>query len=93
MDDRARLNRRDVQRRFDRAAATFDEADFVHTVTRDGIFAGLEPVVLDASTVRALGAATGGATASLRKRFGRAQIVSGDLSRQMLRRCAGKRNG
>lgn len=91
MDDKARLNRRDVQRRFDRAAASFDTADFVHAVTRQGIITRLEPLLLDARTVLDLGAATGGANAMLRQRFRRAQIVSVDLSHGMLRRCARKR--
>ncbi|MBT8087355.1 MAG: methyltransferase domain-containing protein [Gammaproteobacteria bacterium] len=91
MDDRTRLNRRDVQRRFDQAAATFDKADFVHAVTREGIIARLAPLLLDARAVLDLGAATGGATAPLRKRFRRATIVSVDLSHSMLRRCASKR--
>jgi malonyl-CoA O-methyltransferase len=91
MDDKARLNRRDVQRQFDRAAATFDTADFVHAVTRQGILARLEPVRLGASVILDLGAATGGATAALKKQYGRAHIISVDLSHRMLRRCAKKR--
>jgi malonyl-CoA O-methyltransferase len=91
MNDRARLNRRDVQRRFDRAAATFDDVDFVHAVTRQGIFDRLEPLVLEATTILDLGAATGSASPALSKRFGRARIVSCDLSHRMLQRCAGKR--
>ena len=39
MSDPAELNRRDVRRRFDRAAAGFDDADFVHRKTRDGLLA------------------------------------------------------
>lgn len=91
MDDKARLNRRDVQRHFDRAAATFDTADFVHALTRQGILARLQPVLLDTSIILDLGAATGGATAALKKQYGRARIVSVDLSQQMLRCCAKKR--
>ncbi|MBT8091915.1 MAG: methyltransferase domain-containing protein, partial [Gammaproteobacteria bacterium] len=75
----------------DRAAATFDAADFVHAVTRQGIFARLEPLLLDAATVLDLGAATGNATALLKRRFRGAQVVSVDLSHSMLRRCASKR--
>lgn len=91
MDDKGRLNRRDVQRRFDRAAATFDEADFVHAVTRRGILARLEPVRLDVSTILDLGAATGGAMPALRKQYRRARVISVDLSHRMLQRCAGRR--
>ncbi len=60
-------------------------------MTRKGILARLEPLLLDARVVLDLGAATGGATAALRRRFRRARIVSVDLSHGMLRRCAGKR--
>jgi malonyl-CoA O-methyltransferase len=91
MDDNARLNRRDVQRRFDRAAAAFDEADFVHAVTRQGILTRLEPVRLDASRILDLGAATGAAAIPLRHQYGRAHVVSFDLSQRMLQRCASKR--
>ena len=85
MDDPFLLNSRDVRRRFDRAADTFGAADFVHGVTRDGLLTRLQPLRIDAKAVLDLGAATGSATALLRKRFGGAHIVSLDLSRNMLR--------
>ena len=85
MDDPFLLDSRDVRRRFDRAADTFGAADFVHGVTRDGLLTRLQPLRIDAKAVLDLGAATGSATALLRKRFGGAHIVSLDLSRNMLR--------
>ena len=85
MDDPFLLVSRDIRRRFDRAADTFGAADFVHSVTRDGLLTRLQPLRIDAKTVLDLGAATGSATALLRKRFGGAHIVSLDLSRNMLR--------
>ncbi len=81
----------DVRRRFDRAAQGFDDADFVHTVTRDGLFARLEPVVIDAGVVVDLGSATGSATRTLAKRFRGAKVVAVDLSLPMLERCRAKR--
>jgi len=84
------LNTRDIRRRFDRAARGFDNADFVHGVTRDGLFARLEPVVIDARVVVDLGCATGSATARLAKRFRGAKIIAVDLSQQMLERCRAK---
>lgn len=84
------LNTHDVRRRFDRAAAGFDDADFVHGVTRDGLFARLEPVVIDAKVVVDLGCATGAATAKLAKRFRGAKILAVDLSHQMLEQCRAK---
>lgn len=85
MNDKPTLNLRDVRRRFDSAATSFDSADFVHTVTRDGLFSRLEPLVLDVKCILDLGSATSGANAQLRERFGRAHVVSLDISRNMLR--------
>lgn len=85
------LNRRDVQRRFDRAAQSFDSVDFVHAVTREGMFARLEPLVIDTRAILDLGSATGSANPALKKRFGRSHIVSLDLSHSMLRQSKGKR--
>lgn len=76
---------RDVRRRFDRAASNFDSVDFVHAVTRDGLFARLEPLVLDAKKILDLGSATGAASQQLRQRYGRPHIVSLDISGSMLR--------
>lgn len=90
-DDNPTPNARDVRRRFDRAAASFDDADFVHSVTRAGLFARLEPVVVDAQTVVDLGCATGAATRPLARRFRRAHIVSVDAAGAMLARARRKR--
>ncbi len=84
------LNIADVRRRFDRAAKGFDDADFVHTVTRDGLFARLAPVVIDAGVVVDLGCATGSATRTLARRFRGARVVAVDLSLPMLKRCRSK---
>lgn len=82
---------RDIQRRFDRAAASFDDADFVHAVTRDGLLARLEPLILEAHRILDLGSATGSTGRLLRKRFRRAHIVSLDASHRMaVRALAGK---
>ncbi len=90
MSDAAKLDARNVRRRFDRAAATFDAADFVHAVTRDGLMTRLQPLVVDAALVLDLGAATGAANPLLRKRFKGANVVSLDLSEAMLRKNIGK---
>ena len=86
------LNLRDVRRRFDNAATSFDSADFVHAVTREGLFTRLEPLVLEADSILDLGSATSSATRQLRKRFGRAHIVSLDISQSMLRQGMRKRS-
>ena len=84
------LNTVDVRRHFDRAAHGFDNADFVHSVTRDGLFMRLQPVVIDAQVVVDLGCATGSATRRLAKRFRGAKIIAVDLSRRMLEACRAK---
>lgn len=85
MSEQPTLRLRDVRRQFDRAAGSFDSVDFVHAVTRDGLFARLEPLVVQSRAVLDLGCATGSAHSILRKRFRRAHIVSLDLSHAMLR--------
>jgi malonyl-CoA O-methyltransferase len=85
------LNRQHIRRRFERAAATFDESDFVHAVTRDGLLARLEPLLVEAETVIDLGAATGTATRALEKRFKGARVVSIDIAHSMLKRAREKR--
>lgn len=75
----------DVRRRFDAAAARFADHDFVHAATREGLFARLEPMLVDrASLVVDLGCAAGAATRPLAKRFRGARILSVDLSHPML---------
>ncbi len=91
-DDIAKLNVRDVRRRFDRAADSFDDADFVHRVARDNLLARLEPMTIDARTVIDLGSATGTGSHLLARRFRRARIVAVDLSRNMLIRCRAKKS-
>lgn len=74
------LRDRDVRRRFDRAAGSFDAADFVHGVTRDGLLDRLRPMTAGAALVVDLGAATGSAIPLLQKRFRRARVVAVDSS-------------
>ena len=74
-DDNSTLRSADVQRRFDRAAESFDDADFVHGVTRDGLFSRIAPMSVDARVVIDLGAATGAAGRRLEKHFRGARVV------------------
>ena len=82
------MTARDVQRRFDRAAETFDSADFVHAETRQGLLARLEPITIEAGTIVDLGSATGASARALRQRFRRAAVVAIDISLPMLERSA-----
>ncbi len=92
MNERLTWKQRDLRRRFDRAATTFDEADFVHAVTRKGLFARLSPLIVDARCILDLGSATGSASPQLRKRYAGARIVSLDTSRSMLLEARRKRS-
>ncbi len=83
---------REIQRRFDRAAEHFDDADFVHAVTRKGLLARLEPLIIDARRILDLGSATGSTGRLLGKRFRRAHVVSLDASRRMAARALAGRS-
>jgi malonyl-CoA O-methyltransferase len=85
------LNSKHIRRRFERAALSFDDADFVHATTRDGLLARLEPLLVDAKTVVDLGAATGAASRRLSKRFKGAHVISIDIAHGMLRRARSKK--
>ena len=86
------LNRRDIQRRFDRAAAGFDDVDFVHAVTREGLLERLQPMRLEAKTIVDLGCATGAACPLLARRFRRARVIAIDLSANMLEQLERKKS-
>ena len=80
----------DVRRRFDRAADTFDDFDFVHAVTRAGLMTRLEPMLVEARSVVDLGCATGSACKALAKKFRGAHIVAVDQSAGMLKKAGAK---
>lgn len=81
-----------VRRRFDRAAARFDGADFVHRRVCDGMLERIEPMTISPARILDLGAGTGSASRVLAKRYRRARVVSADLSRGMLDIARGKRS-
>ncbi|MDX1517349.1 MAG: methyltransferase domain-containing protein [Woeseiaceae bacterium] len=91
MQETTAIRRTDVRRRFDRAADTFDDVDFVHTVTREALLARLTPVTIEARTIVDLGCATGTACRLLARRFRRAHIIGVDLSHAMLQHCRRRR--
>lgn len=86
------LRERDVARRFDRAAGTFDDCDFVHRHCFKGLLDRAEPLRLDRPLVLDLGCATGRGSRELAKHFRRARIVSLDASRPMLERARSTRS-
>jgi len=91
-DDKSALNVKDIQRRFDRAAARFDSADFVHSTTRGGLLARLEPIVIEAKTVIDLGSATGSGSRLLARHFRGAHVIATDLSHNMVERAQKKQS-
>lgn len=85
------LNPQHVRRRFEIAANSFDQADFVHAHTREGLLSRLEPLLIDAKTIVDLGSATGSAQRALGRRFGRPHIISVDIAHGMLKRAHKKK--
>jgi len=81
----------DVRRRFDAAADSFDDADHVHRATFDGLLERLAPVAIRAGLVLDLGAASGTGSERLAKTFGKARVLSVDISRRMLARGVARR--
>ena len=84
------LNFRDLQRRFDRAAASFDGVDFVHRKTADGLMDRLDPMLIDAKWILDLGSATGSAGHQLCRRFKRGRVIVLDTSHEMLQQARKK---
>lgn len=76
--------RSDVRLRFDRAADTFDGADFVHRHTGDGLLERMMPMQVEAERVLELGSATGTMSRQLRRQYRGSRILSVDLSYAML---------
>ena len=81
----------DVQQRFDRAAASFDRADFVHRVAFEELLQRLAPVRAQPERILDLGCATGSASKPLRRRFRGSTVIGMDASRAMLRHNAQKK--
>ena len=79
------LNFQHMQRRFDRAASSFDRVDFVHRETCAGLMGRLSPMVLDVKRILDLGGATGSASRLLSKHFKRSRVIALDASHEMLR--------
>jgi len=79
------------QSQFDRAAGSFDSADYALAATRDGLLARLELITIEAGIVVDLGSATGSAGRMLERRFRRARVFAVDLSRPMLEKARSKK--
>ncbi len=86
------LNSKHIRRRFERSAAGFDSADFVHAATREGLLARIEPLLIEAKTVVDLGSATGAANRLLNKRFPRARVIAIDIAHNMLQKSRARKS-
>lgn len=82
---------RDLQRRFDAAADSFDEADYVHRATFAGLIERLDPVTVHKGLVLDLGSAACAGSEQLSQTFGKSRVISVDLSARMLGRGNRKR--
>jgi len=82
----------DVRRRFDRIAAAFDDADFIHRATFDELLQRLSPVVIEPSHVLDLGCASGTGSKQLARRFRRSHVISLDASFAMMQQARKKRS-
>lgn len=74
-----------MRRRFDRAAAGFANADFVHRQAAAGLLERLVPMTLTVERVLDAGSAAGAASRALAKSWRKARVISLDLSMDMLR--------
>ena len=86
------LKSTDVRRRFDRFAPVFDNADFVHQVTRDGLLDRMAPLTIEPRVILDVGCATGAGSRLLAKRFRKSSVISVDLSLGMLRKARAGRS-
>lgn len=86
------FNPQHVQRRFDRAASNFDDADFVHRTTFAGIAERLAPMAVQPKTIVDLGSATGSGSRELSRMYRGARVVSMDTSLPMLHEGRSKRS-
>jgi len=80
----SQLRASDLRQRLDRAAMHFDDADFVHRASFDGLMERLDPLLISPDHILDLGAATGAGSRLLGKSFRKARVISLDLSEPML---------
>src|SRR5690606_11404845 len=81
-----------VRRRFDRAAASFEGADFVRRHTAAGLLERLEPMRLEPERILDVGSALGAGSRELARRYRKSHVLSLDLSFAMLREAQRRRS-
>jgi malonyl-CoA O-methyltransferase len=78
------LDRRAVQRHFDRASASYDAHALLQARVRDEMLARLALLAFEPAVVADLGCGTGHAARALKRRWPRARVVALDLAPGML---------
>lgn len=73
-----------LRQRFDSAAETFAQADFLFRRCMEGLLERLAPMSLKPEVIVDVGSATGRGSRELARRWRRARVLSIDLSHQML---------
>ena len=79
------IERGEVRRAFDRAAATYDAAAELQRRVRDELLSRLDYVKLEPAAVLDLGAGTGHAALALKRRYPASTVLAIDLAESMLR--------
>ena len=79
------IERGEVRRAFDRAAATYDAAAELQRRVRDELVSRLDYVKLEPAAVLDLGAGTGHAALALKRRYPASTVLAVDLAESMLR--------
>lgn len=82
--DPGNLSIADIRRRFDAAAVCFEQADYVHRATCEGLIDRLAPVQIAPQMILDLGAATGKSGRHLKELYRNASVISLDASADML---------
>ena len=75
----------EIRRRFSEVAGRFEQADYVHRASCEGLIDRLGPVRIAPRTILDLGAATGGSGRALSKVYRNATVICLDASADMLR--------
>jgi malonyl-CoA O-methyltransferase len=83
-DDRQLISQQHSRRRFDRAAPGFAEADFVHSVARQGLFERLAPMLIEPKVIVDLGCGVGAGATQLAASYPASTVIAVDRSAPML---------
>jgi malonyl-CoA O-methyltransferase len=92
MDDALAVDKRQVRRSFEAAAAGYDAAAVLQDEICRRMLARLDYVKLDPRTILDAGSGTGNAIPGLAARYPRARILALDLALSMARRARGRRS-